>query len=403
MRILWVLPYLPWPATSGGKTRQFNLIKQLAKRGAQITLLVQSKEPLTAEAEAALRPHLEQLLVVQRRPLRHPITVLAGLVGPWPLLTSINGLSRELQRTFAQLLEQHWDVIQIEHSYSVQPYARLLRRTFTPFILTEHNLESSLGGATYSRFPSWAKPFVLWDQWRARRWERKVFAEAQQIIAVTEEDAQAMRALTSTPVQVVVNGVDCAEFAEVSPSLKAERLLFLGNYEYPPNVDAVSWLLTEIMPLVWSRLPYARIAIAGHAMPNEWMHRWTDARIEWKGFVTNLPDLQQSCSAFVAPLRQGGGSKLKVLEAMAAGLPVVSSQQGVSGLLVQHGQEYMHAEEAEQFAQHIKRVLTEPDVSLTLAAAAREYVNSHHDWSDAAQQLEHVYQACEVERNAYNN
>jgi polysaccharide biosynthesis protein PslH len=161
MRILWILPYLPWPTSSGGKTRQYHLLRTMAARGHRITLLVQSKEPLGSEAQTALAPLLDELIVLPRRPLRHPLTLAAACVGPWPLLTCINGLAPALAARFEQLLEHDWDVIQIEHSYGFQPFEQSLRRHRRPFLLTEHNLESSLGGATYSRFPAWAKPFVI--------------------------------------------------------------------------------------------------------------------------------------------------------------------------------------------------------------------------------------------------
>lgn len=392
VRILWVLPYLPWPATSGGKTRQYHLLKNLAAQGARITLLVQSKQPADAECRRELEGFLEALIVLPRRSLRHPLTLLTAAFGRWPLLTCINGLAPQLEAEFECLLQQGWDVIQIEHSYSFQPYAAALKTRQLPFVLTEHNLESSLGGATYNRFPGWLRPFVLWDQWRARRWEQEVFAAATRVVAVTAEDATAIRELTSTPVDVVVNGVDCDAFATVEAAPQQQQVLFLGNYEYPPNVDAVTWLLDEIMPLVWQQNAVARCCIAGYAMPADWAQRWPDERIDWAGFVEDLPALQADSSLFVAPLRDGGGSKLKVLEAMAGGLPLVATAQGVSGLQVCDGREYRHADQAEAFACAIVQLLAQPVEAAGQAARARQYVRAAHDWSAAVEQLREVYQ-----------
>lgn len=393
VRVLWILPYLPWPATSGGKTRQYHLLKNLARQGYRITLLVQSKQPADEACRSELESFLEALIVLPRRPLRHPLTLLTALFGRWPLLTSINGHAPELEAEFSRLLENSWDIVQIEHSYSFQPYARELKARQQPFILTEHNLESSLGGATYNRFPRWMYPFVVWDQWRARRWEREVFAAAARIVAVTGEDAAAIRQLTRTPVDVVVNGVDCAAFSAVAPSPEEQRLLFLGNYEYPPNVDAVTWLLDEIMPLLWQKRPDAKCTIAGYAMPQEWAVRWPDSRIEWAGFVEDLAGLQRTSSVFVAPLQDGGGSKLKVLEAMAGGLPLVTTRQGASGLQIQDEQEYLHADDAESFAKAVARLLEHPAQAASLAAEARHYVRDSHDWQAAADQLAGVYRS----------
>jgi glycosyltransferase involved in cell wall biosynthesis len=391
VKILWILPYLPWPMTSGGKTRQFHLLRTLSERGHRITLLVQSKTEADAVVRAALEPWLERLIVVPRRPLRHPITVLAGLFAPWPLLTTVNGMSGPLRERFDSLLQEPWDVIQVEHSYSLQPYLQPLRRAGRDFVLTEHNLESSLGGATYDRFPAWASPFVRYDQWRCRQWECKAFDSARQVVAVTESDAQAMRQLTRTPVEVVVNGVDSRSFASVSADPQSQRVLFVGNYEYAPNLDAVQWMLDEIFPQVWSRCPEARLAVAGYALPDSWRERWTDSRIEWVGFVPDLPDLQRRCALFIAPLRQGGGSKLKVLEAMAAGLPLVSTAQGASGLAIRHEEHYLAGDDAQALADAVVRLLREADLAVRLAGAARLYARQHHDWAVAGDELEQIY------------
>lgn len=391
MRILWILPYLPWPTASGGKTRQYHLLRTLAARGHRITLLVQSKQALDDEARQALEPLLEQLIVLPRRGLRHPLTLATALVGPWPLLTCVNGLAPELEQRFAELLQQPWDIVQVEHSYSFQPYAKALKNIGQPFLLTEHNLESSLGGATYSRFPGWLAPFVRFDQWRARRWERRVFDAAARVVAVTESDAQAMRQLTKTPVSVVVNGVDCRGFASVQRAAQSQRILFVGNYEYPPNVDAVCWALDEIMPRLWQQCPQARFAVAGYAMPADWAQRWPDARIEWHGFVDDLRTLQAESSLFLAPLRQGGGSKLKVLEALAAGLPLVSTSQGASGLQLRDDHDYRLGEDAQALAAALHELLDDTAMANRLATSGRLYANQQHDWQAAASQLEEVY------------
>nr|WP_155585773.1 glycosyltransferase family 4 protein [Pseudomonas spelaei] len=391
VRILWIVPYLPWPMTSGGKTRQYHLLRTLSERGHRITLLVQSKTEADAAVREALEPMLERLIVVPRRPLKHPMTLLGGLFAPWPLLTTVNGLSTPLSDQFAELLTQPWDVIQVEHSYSLQPLLKTLQEQARDFILTEHNLESSLGGATYDRFPAWAGPFVRYDQWRCRQWERKVFAAARHVIAVTQADAQAMGQLTSTPVSVVVNGVDSRSFAEVTNDPHSLRLLFVGNYEYAPNLDAVQWLLDDIFPRVWLQRPDARLAIVGYGLPEEWRSRWPDERVEWLGFVPDLTVLQRRCAGFVAALRHGGGSKLKVLEAMAAGLPLVSTAQGASGLAIRADHHYLRGESTEALADAIVRLLDQPVLARQLADAAREYARNFHDWAVAGNELEQIY------------
>jgi glycosyltransferase involved in cell wall biosynthesis len=137
--------------------------------------------------------------------------------------------------------------------------------------------------------------------------------------------------------------------------------------------------------------PAVRIAICGHALPPGWKLRWSDPRIEWQSFCPDLRDLQCHSAIFFAPLRHGGGSKLKVLEAMAAGLPVVTTSQGVSGLDVENGMHYLGSDDPADLALFVTQLLAQPLRLKQLSDAARDYVRREHDWSVAANQLESVY------------
>lgn len=400
MRILWTLPYLPWPTTSGGKTRQFHLLRNLAARGHRITLLVQSKTELDDTTRAALEPWLERLIVVPRRPLRSVRTLLAVAFARPPMRASAHGFSAQLQRQFNALLQEPWDVIQIEHSYSFQPFEEPLRRAGKHFIMTEHNVESGIGAASYHHFPEWARLFTRFDQWRYRQWEARVFRQTRELIAVTEEDAKGLARLTARATAVVVNGVDCDYYAKVSPDRYSRRLLFIGNYEYGPNLDAMEWALGHIMPKVWNLDPMVRLSIGGHALPEEWKERWADPRIDWLGFVPDLRTVQKEAAVFFVPQREGGGSKLKVLEAMAAGLAVVTTEQGCSGLNVINGMHYLGCEDAHGLALLLVEVIEQPAQLAKIGEAGRAYARQHHDWSVSAAQLEGIYSRVHRQENA---
>ncbi|AZN35636.1 glycosyltransferase family 4 protein [Iodobacter ciconiae] len=392
LNILWTLPYLPWPTTSGGKLRQYHLLRTLAHRGHRITLLVQSKESLLPEVRAHLEGIVERLIVLPRRPLKHPLTLAAAAFAPYPLLASVNGFAPKLERVFAALLESHWDVVQIEHSYGLQPFLQQLQARNQPFLLTEHNVESSLGAATYQQMPAWMRPYMCFDQWRYRRWEKRVLSAARSVAAVTLEDAEQLAKIGRRGVDVVINGVDTTAFAHVWPDLNSRQILFIGNFEYPPNRDAVAWSLDDIMPKVWAAVPDARFVVCGYAMPDAWRERWPDPRIEWRGFVSDLTLEQEKSALFLAALREGGGSKLKVLEALAAGLPLVSTPQGVSGLTLQAGRDYMPGQSAEELAQAVVELLNQGEAAREMAEAGRLYACENNDWQISASQLETLYQ-----------
>lgn len=147
---------------------------------------------------------------------------------------------------------------------------------------------------------------------------------------------------------VVVNGVDCDFYQHVQPALHSQRLLFVGNFEYGANLEAIEWALEDIMPQVWMSNPAVRLAIAGHALPISWKLHWNDPRIEWFGYRPDLRELQKRSALFFAPLRYAGGSKVKILEAMAAGLPVITTGKGVSGLAANNGEHYLGSDDGDQ-------------------------------------------------------
>ncbi len=391
LRLLWVMPYLPWPTTSGGKLRQYNLLRQLSARGHRITLLVQSKQPLDEQVRAHLEPLLERLVFHRRRPLKSPITLLAALFSPLPLLASVNGHAPVLRRELDELLAETWDIVQIEHSYMFEPCRSPLRHHHRGFLISEHNVESTLAEVTYARLPALLRPFSALDRWRYRRWERCVLGQAQRVIALTDADARVFSRFVPGRVDVVVNGTDALAFADVVPEPSVGRVLFVGNFEYTPNVEAVEWMLDEIMPMVWSRCTHMRLCLCGHALPDTWPARWTDPRIEWRGYVEDLREVQRASSMFLAPLRDGGGSKLKVLEAMAAGLPLVATAQAMSGLAVEQGLQYLGGDSAEALAEAVICLAAQPGQAHALGEAGRAYVREYHDWSRSADQLEAVY------------
>lgn len=392
-RILWALPYLPWPISSGGKLRQFQLIKTLALRGHHITLLAQSKYPLTPEIEAALKPYVAELVVLPRRSLKHPLSLLLAAIGHLPMLASVNGYSRKLTQTFEELLAKNsFDVIQIEHSYGLQPFLGALKRLQRTFMLTEHNVESRLIPATYQHLPALLKPYKFLDTLRYRRWEKYVLQQATRVAAVTREDADVMSGIAQRPVDVVINGVDVAYYANVTPDYTTSKILFVGNMEYPPNLDAVHLTVEQIMPKVWQTCPQAELVVCGYGMPAEWAQRWPDPRLHWKGFVPDIRTEQADAAAFIVALREGGGSKLKVLEAMAAGLPIVSTTQGVSGLAAKATQDYLLGDTMPELANGLVKLLQDSAQAKEIGQAGRRYVETHHDWSVAADQLEHIYQ-----------
>jgi glycosyltransferase involved in cell wall biosynthesis len=392
LRVLWTLPYVPYPATNGGKQRQLGLLTQMARRGHAITLLCLSKTMPDAAAHAHLAALLENVLVLPRRSRVDPrMLARAACSLSRPAVATINGCDPTFEAVFDDLLEQRFDIVQVEHSYSFEPLARPLARRQTRFVLTEHNVESDVVQAQYQRLPWPLRGLGALDALRCRTWERAVMQRAACVVAVAAPDEPRFAAMGARDTALVVNAIDVGAYAQVVPLPRSACALFLGNYEYSPNTDAVAWLCDEIMPRVWRDEPLMRLAVYGHAMPSAWRARWPDPRIAFGGYAKNLPALHAGAAMFVAPLRFGGGSKLKVMEAMASALPVVATPEAVSGLALTEGLGYVGGNDAEQIAAGMVRCLREPIWAAAVGLRARAYVRDHHDWAAAAMQLERVW------------
>jgi glycosyltransferase involved in cell wall biosynthesis len=197
---------------------------------------------------------------------------------------------------------------------------------------------------------------------------------------VTQQDSQQLAAISGRAIDVVENGVDTAAYASIQPDSRSRRIMFVGNYDYPPNAAAVELTIEQILPAIWGRCPGARFSVCGAGIPDTWRRRWTDSRIEWRGFVPDLSVEQRRSAMLLAPLTAGGGSKLKVLESMAAGLAVVGTREAVSGLHVQEGREYCEGRTPGELAAHVVGLFENESRIREMGERAREYVQRRHDW-----------------------
>jgi len=236
--------------------------------------------------------------------------------------------------------------------------ARLARRR--PVIYNAHNFESGFrgeldgGGARATR--------------ALRSFERGLLARAEESWMVSEADlALARRLCPSARLRFVPNVVDVSAIVPVSPRVGEQRAVLVANFGYEPNRSALRFLLDEVFPRVWAKLPDARLAVigAGLAQPAS-----DDPRVETLGFVEDLAGAYATASCAVVPLLQGGGTPLKLIEALAYGLPVIATPRAVAGLAVRDGEHCLIADTGEGFAAKLVRVLR--DGAPQLARNGRE-------------------------------
>jgi glycosyltransferase involved in cell wall biosynthesis len=399
MRVLIVSMSFPLPLKSGGRLRVFHLIRQLSARH-RITLLTQADSPEdVARHLPELERFCERVIVV---PWRSGMAAFAGRVllgvrwwGDLPL-SVLNKRSRMLARTLHALLgRERFDVVQIEWIQMAQHVHAADR----PFLSRRGMLVAhDVAWLPLERRAQVTVGPVRWV-WRRearlmRAYEESVWRRVARVVAMSEDDAARVRPITDC-VTVVPNGVDVAHYADCAREPRASKtLLFIGWFRHDPNVDAMRWFLESIYGLIVRRHPDARLRIVGAHAPRAIARpaaRWSS--VDLVGYVEDVRPLLADSMVSVVPLRVGGGTRLKILESMAAGTPVVSTSVGCEGLAAEPGRHLLVGDTPEAFAEAVSDLLDDAARREYVAREALAFVRSRYDWSRAAEALDGVYQS----------
>jgi polysaccharide biosynthesis protein PslH len=386
--ILVVAPWVPTP-TSGFGTRVFQLCVGLARHHS-VSVLCHT-EPGDDAALALLSDRIEAVHTVaadRPPPWRKRFVQSASLLSPSPFETRRLATSAFRAALHKLLAEQRFDVVQFESAYLGG-----LALHGLPSVVDEHNVEHELLSRVAAADPfSARKLFHRWDAIRTRRLERRLWRRVP-ACAVTSEREQAMvsRWAPQTLTAVVPNGVDAEYFRpEPDTAVDPSSLVFVGTMHYQPNVDAAIHFIRDVMPLLWRDRPDLVFTAVGHHPPPE-LARLAGPRVVITGSVPDVRPYVHRASVVVVPLRSGSGTRLKILEAMAMGRPVISTRMGMEGLDAQPGDDLLVADEPEQFAALTRRALDDPELRAIVGARGRALVEDRYSWERATSQLEELH------------
>lgn len=279
-------------------------------------------------------------------------------------------------------------VIDFPHTMVLMPPALTI-----PSVLFTHNVEAEIFERHRKVAADPLRRLIWSNQYRKMRsFEGQALRRATRVIAVSDRDKDAFNTRYNVvDVDVIPTGVDL-EFYDYQPPADSHGVVFTGSMDWMANIDAIEFLLGEVWPLVVRKLPDATMTVVGRDPSPQLVARAEQSGYAWRftGWVTDTrPSVRQS-AAFVIPLRVGGGTRLKVYEAMAMGCPVVSTSIGVEGLPVEHDQHCLLAESAEALADGLVRVLTEGEYRNRLSVAARSYVEDNFSFQNAANVFEGI-------------
>jgi glycosyltransferase involved in cell wall biosynthesis len=297
--------------------------------------------------------------------------------------------TRELHELVAR---ERFDVLQVEETLLAGYAASLPSGTVTKTVLTFHNIHFVQEERIAALEPR--RSSRLWRRANARlmrRHEPAMAAAFDRRIAVSEPDrALLLGTAPELAIDVLPNGVDTAALQPLGPPPTRRSIVFVGTLNYRPCIDAVLWLVGAILPILRRRRPDLEVWIVGKQPPPE-VCELAGPGVFVTGYVPDVTPYYARAAVAVAPLRAGGGSRLKILEAMALGRPVVSTTIGAEGLDVTTEIDIMLADDAVAFAAAIARLLTEGEACRALVNNARRLVTSRYDWTAIASRQLEIY------------
>ena len=401
MKLLFLTPQLPYPPHQGTTIRNYNLIRELAARH-EIHLFSFATDALSEEQKAGLA--FCRAIHTWPAPTRSMrARTLSTLISAKPDMALRLESAAAHQKLAALLREERFAAIQVE-GIEMAPYLLQTAQDTRESVLVfdDHNAEYILQRRAFETDRSiprrWLGALYSFAQWQKLcRYERDTCLRADHVIAVSSADAQALQQLApSLQPCVIPNGVDLDYYQGASahpPLPHAPALVFTGKMDFRPNVDAVLWFSQMVLPLIRRQMPAAHFYIVGQSPHRRLSVLSQDSQITLTGYVPDTRPYIAGAEVYVIPLRIGGGTRLKVLEAMAMSKAIVSTTLGCEGIGLRDGQEAWLADTPAAFAERVLELLRAPEKRRVAGHQARRFVETHYDWRAIAPRLESLYAA----------
>lgn len=384
--ILFLTCHLPYPAISGGRMREYQLLKRLA-RHLPIHLCALSK---TYEEDIRNTPMLQDLCASVRVFATEP---LPQTPSPFPFQV-LRHRSPEATRYLREMLATgNVDLLHVEGFYLMQ---HVPEDCPVPLLLVEQNVEYALWRQRTEASHGEQRKRNLAEYLKTLEAEIAAWKRADMCAAVTPADRHVMlSALPGSDVRVVTNGSDhlLGSINRVETHAEAASVVYVANFAYEPNIDGALFLAEEIWPRISAKVPSARLLLVGNAPPAEILRLAADRRVIVTGRVPEVVPYLDRAAVVVCPLRVGGGVKVKVLEALARGKALVTTPVGVQGLPDDVRDACVVEDDPVRFADAVVRLLRRPRRRAALAERALAFAASLPTWNEAAGNLLACYEA----------
>lgn len=383
-------PYLPYPPSSGGQIRSFNLIKQLSKNH-QITLYSLIKYDEEKKYVKELEKYCEQVKIFARPQAPWTLgNVIRTGFSLYPFLVIRNFSKKEKKDVADILTKEKFDIIHAETFY-VYPH---IPDTNIPVVLVDQTIEFQVYQHYVQHFKYFFLKPILWiDVLKIKFWETHYWKKAARAIAVSASDANKMEKLVpDLKVSVIPNGAG-EDLMEDVPLHFSKVLLFMSNYDWMQNIEAARILVNEVFPLILEQVPDAKLKIAGQH--TEKISELASEKVEIIDLeiedIKGVKKAYHESGILVAPLYGPGGTRLKILGAMAAKLPVVTTNIGIEGISAENGVSVLFGKSPKELACLVIELLENKDLYKKIALNARKLVEEKYSYQAISQKLDDVY------------
>jgi len=383
MKILMISPTLPWPLNMGSKIRIYYVLRGLTGAGHEVTLLTLAHEPYGPEDLVALKAYCQELHVIPVKNRPRLQAAIRSIVSRRSFRVA-KFESPELRQAVAEALQGDYDILWVHFletlAYIPQPRLRARKPLV---VLDQHNADERFW-ETYAREGSpWVRLFAKFNLWQLRGIQASFLKQVDVILSASKEDADfTQRRLPNPATQawVVPNGVDTEVLRPPDAAGRNNRIIFCGGMDVLMNIDAVEWFARRVFPRVRKAVPDAEFWIVGRDPVPRVKALASLPYVRVTGPVEDVRPYYAKVKLAVAPFRYGGGTKLKVLEAMALGVPVVATPVGCQGIEATPGKHLFKEDNEKAFAEHVVNLLQDESLRLQIAMKARRLVEEHYSW-----------------------
>lgn len=414
MRLLWLSHFVPYPPTGhGALQRTHHLLRQASTRH-EIHLIALCP-PSTFPSQLAISNAARELsaltasvdvfpLATDRFGLRRILRAASSLVRPTSFWEKRYFCQRAYERLHDLTQSRQFEVVHVDTVF-LAPYLTAIPDI--PVVLNHHNVESHLlRGRARSEGRALLRVLFEREARKVARLERNIAVRAAQNLVVSELDGTRLRETApDAKTTTVANGVDVEFFRPTTANGAANgTLIFAGSMNWFPNRDAMIFFVSEIWPRLLEDDPGRRMTVIGRDPPAALLEEARDPRLRVLGFVEDVRTHMEAAAIYLCPIRVGGGTRLKILDALAMARPLVSTDMAVEGLGLVEGKHFLAANTPPQFVGQIRRLEADPELRRRLGEAGRAFVTEHYSWNRVGESLDAAYQkAMCATRNSSGN